>query len=766
METKGILSPPRLLILLVTLWLALSLSPAPAHADQLVLNGDFKSDLSNWEPRELTKGITTSFDGAGFENGGSLGFTISGRRSRGESSARQRITVPIKAGSTGKIEFAWRKNWTTILPLEQRIYINLIKPDNSSVTVWTNRHVLNDNTWVTESVDISQYLDQTGGYHISVGAAFENGNAREAVTYAWFDSIKLDIAMGLSSAPQTSFLNPTGASKLAGSIYPISGVAVDDAGVAKVDLAITRLYDKAWWNGTSWVKNECWNAAKVTSNTGRSVTWIYPWPLPTSDGAHFKILARSVDITGNKESIPIENDVAVDNVGPVGNIFIEDAATYTNNQKVRTDVEVRGATEMRFSLDNGQTWTDWEKYAPTKTLILPKGDGMKIVNGQFKDDSDNSYVISDSITLDTVSPVTRHIFPAMNATKVLPGTGIGIVFYENMDPLSIKNDGTEQGSTFYLKQGSRWISASASYDEKAKSAKLLPRERLEPGTAYTVYLTTGIKDAARNPLAANFSWSFTTEGSYQSSFKQTVGPAGGVVMDNNQTVFLEIPASALSTETTIMLEELRGNDVPDVAGATRYSPVYRIDPLQMPLGSPATFRIKYKPDEVPDPTSLRLVFYDEKQKKWSPVQNTRIDLVNNQLVAPLPSLAMVTVIAQSDPAGPSTAIIDPTGANEIGGRTYAVYGLSTDNAGIARVEVSIARQSDKSHWNGHDWQTPEIWLPAKIINGKGSPEASWRYLWILPEDRFTGYILRARAVDNAGNVESDPNIVGIKLTGN
>ncbi len=766
METKSILSPPRLLILLAALWLALSLSPRIANADQLILNGDFKNNLSNWGSREQAKGIPMSFDSAGFENGGSLGFSISGRRSRGESSAKQRITIPIKAGSTGKIEFAWRKNWTTILPLEQRIYISLTKPDNTVVTVWTNRQVLNDNTWMTDSVDISQYLDQTGGYHVSVGAAFENGNAREAVTYAWFDSIKVDIAMGLSSAPQTSFLNPTGISKLTGNIYPISGVAVDDAGVTKVELAITRLYDKAWWNGTSWVKNEYWNTAKVTSNTESSVTWIYPWPLPTSDGAHFKILARSVDVTANKESIPTENDVAVDNVGPVGNIFIEDAATYINNQKVRMDIDIQGATEMRFSLDNGQTWTDWERYAPTKTLVLPKGDGMKIVNGQFKDDSGNPYVISDSIMLDTVSPVTRHIFPAMNATKVLPGTGIGIVFYEHMDPLSIKNDGTEQGSTFYLKQGSRWISASASYDEKAKSAKLVPTDRLEPGTAYTVYLTTGIKDAAKNPLAANFSWSFTTEGSYQSSFKQTVGPAGGVVMDNNQTVSLEVPVGALSTETTIMLEELRGNDVPDVTGATRYSPVYRIDPLQLPLESPATFRIKYKPDEVPDPTSLRLVSYDEKQKKWMPVQNTRIDLVNNQLVAPLPTLAMVTVIAQSDPAGPSTAIIDPTGVNEIGGRTYAVYGLSTDNAGIARVEVSIGRQSDKSHWNGNDWQTAEIWLPAKIINGKGSPEASWRYLWILPEDRFTGYILRARAVDNAGNIESNPNIVEIKLTGN
>lgn len=765
METRKVLSTSRLFILLTALCLAFSLAPKTAHADQLTLNGNFKNNLDNWKLTGLAGGINTSFDRAGYEDGGSLGFVISGRRSRGEAYATQHITVPIQAGSTGKVEFAWRKNWSAILPLEQRIYVNLIKPDNTAVTVWVNRQVLNDNTWATESVDISRYLDQTGQYRLSLGAAFENGNAREAMTYAWFDSIKLDIDMGMSSAPQTSFLSPIGSSKVTGTIYPISGIAVDDAGVAKVELAIIRIYDNAWWNGTSWVKNEYWNDVQVISNSDRSVTWSYPWPLPTSDGARFKLLARSVDITGNTESIPVENNIAVDNVGPVGNVFIEDAATYTNNQRIRVDIEVHGAARMRFSQDNGRTWTAWEKYAPTKTLVLPRGDGMKIVNGQFEDDCGNSYQVSDSITLDTVSPVTRHIFPAMNATKVLPDASVGIVFYENMDPLGFKNDGTEQGSTFYLKQGSRWIPSNVSYDEKTKSAKLVPRERLETGTIYTAYLTTGIKDAAKNALAANFSWSFTTEGSYQSSFKQKIGQAGGVIEDNNQTVSLDVPAGALSTDTTIMLDELRGKDIPDMAGTTRYSPVYRIEPLQLPLANPATFRIKYKPDEVPNPTSLRLVYYDEKQKKWFPVQNTRIDLVNNQIVAPLPYLTMVTVVTQSDPTGPSTAIVDPTGVNEIGGRTYTIYGLSADNASIARVEISISRQSDKEYWNGNDWQNSETWLPTKIINGKGESEASWNYLWILPEDRFTSYILRARAVDNSGNVESNPNIVEIKLKG-
>jgi len=741
--------------------------PGGASASQLVLNGNFNGNLDNWVAEEITKGAKMSWDTAGFEDDGSILFKISGRRTRGETRAAQKIVTRIQAGSSGKLEFAWKKNWSAILPIEQRIYAQLIKPDKTTVTLWVDKTLLNDNVWTAQSIDISGFLDQDGQYSVRFGAAFENGNSSAATTYAWFDNVRLTTSTGTTNKPKTSLISPTGFHKLAGKSYPVNGIAISDVGVAKVEIAIVRLYDNSYWNGNSWVKDIFWNQAEITSDKGkRLAAWAYVWPLPTSDGAHFKILARSTDITENVEVPPIENNVQVDNVGPTGNIYIEDAATYTNNRQVRVDIDVKGATKMRFSVNNGASWTSWESFAVGKTLTLPKGDGTKVVSAQFKDDSNNIYRISDSIMLDTTPPVTRHTFPTDKAKDITPNSSIGVVFYENMDPLSFKNDGTEQGSTIYIKQGSRWIAAETSYDDKTKTAKLVPKNPLDPGTIYTVYLDSGIKDAAGNALAANFSWNFTTAGSYRFSFKETIGAAGGKLEDGNQIISLEIPQGALAADTVVAIEELRDNKVPKMDGFTRYSPVYQMTPAQLPFIVPATLKIQYKLDEIPNPTDLRLVMYDDQQKKWLSAPDARIDLVNNQIIAPLPHLTIVAVTAQKDTSAPTTTIMAPTGAAELAGRLYNAYGLSTDNSGIAKVELAINRQSDNAYWNGADWQASEVWVEAKIVDKTERTRVTWFYRWVLPADKYTAYQIRARATDNDGNVESNPNAIQVKLKGN
>ncbi|MBE0448164.1 MAG: Ig-like domain-containing protein [Actinobacteria bacterium] len=754
----------RLLILAIALFLTLSLFPNAVSADQLLLNGNFKDDIKNWKPKDQSKGMEMVWDAAGYKDAGSALFKISGRRVQGEMSATQQAAVQVQAGSKGKVEFAWKKNWSAILPLGQRIYLELVKPDKTTVTIWADKTLLNNNIWTVSSVDVSSFLDQNGRYSIRLGAAFENGNAGEATTYAWFDNVRFDISAGLNSRPKTSLINPVGISKLVGERYPIGGIATDDVGIEKVEVAIIRLYDNTYWNGTSWVTNEFWNQADITSGKGdRMATWSYVWPLPTSDGASFKILARSVDIAENMESSPVENTVQVDNVGPTGNIYIEDTATHTNSEQVHVSIDIKGASKMRFSLDNGNSWTKWEKFAVAKMLMLPKGDGTKVISAQFRDDSRNNYRVSDSIVLDTVSPVTRHVFPATNAKKVSLNSSVSIVFYENMDPSSFKNDGTERGSTLYIKQGSRWVAAKVSYDERTKTAKLIPNNQLSAGTVYTVHLNGGLKDIAGNALASNLSWSFTTAGSYISSFKGTIGVAGGKLEDGNQAISLELPKGALSADTVITVEELRDKEVPQMIGLTRYSPVYRITPGRLPLSAPATLRIKYRLDEVPNQTDLRLIFYDDQQQKWLPVPNASIDLANNQVIASIAFLTTIAIVAEEDGSAPTTAIMAPTGMVGFASRAYNIYGLSTDNLGIASVELAISRQSDHAYWNGTDWQASEVWVKAKIIARKERSSATWSYRWILPEGGNTDYQIRARAIDSSGNIESSPNIVQIRL---
>src|SRR3989338_1535356 len=63
-----------------------------------------------------------------------------------------------------------------------------------------------------------------------------------------------------------------------------------------------------------------------------------------------------------------------------------------------------GLDMMRFSLDQGFNWTDWEPFAATKSLILSGGDGEKEVHSQLRDQAGNVATFSDTIILDREGP--------------------------------------------------------------------------------------------------------------------------------------------------------------------------------------------------------------------------------------------------------------------------------------------------------------------------------------------------------------------------
>jgi len=741
--------------------------PGIAFADQLVVNGGFDKDLSGWSLKNSSGQLKAGWSKDGHKGPGGVSFILTGEQKEGRSHLSQHISFPIKSGSSGRVDFSWKKNWTGTAPKKHVAYIDLIKPDKTKVRIWTDKDASNKNSWETGSVDLSEFLDRDGRYTLSLGADLENGNSKNAKTYAWFDDVKVHITSGIDSKPKTSILNPVGIDMVTGSALAINGTAIDDGGITDVEVAIIKTDDGAWWNGTSWTGEEVWNKAKIISGLkSTQATWSYSWALPSCNGTGFVIMARSTDLTENKEDVPAQSLIKVDNVGPTGSIFIEDMASYTNKREVRVDIDVQDAVKMRFSPDNGKTWTKWEDFATSKTLTLPEGDGTKVASAQFRDENGNIYRVSDSIILDTKSPVTRHLFPKDNANNVSPGTNIAIVFYEEMDPLSFVNDGNPEASTIYIKQGSNWVAADISYESKSKTVKLSPKEKFDPGSTYTVYLTTGIKDLAGNPLAANFSWSFTTAGTYDSSFEKLIGAnSGGKLEGGNGQVTLEIAEDALAEDTVIKIEELRGDNIPPISGAKSLSPVYRINPAGLSINKPATLKIKYRPGEVTDPTNVRLVYYDEQSNKWESVGNSRINLINHQLIGPIAFFSTFTAIEQGDPAPPSTSILAPTGAVKLSNKRQLVHGISTDDDGISKIEIAIKRQSDDAFWNGTGWQSAENWLECKLVSGKAVREAAWHYSWLPPSGEAGDYQISARATDSNGSIETTPETVRIKLAG-
>src|SRR5207237_7716963 len=79
---------------------------------------------------------------------------------------------------------------------------------------------------------------------------------------------------------------------------------------------------------------------------------------------------------------------------------------------------------------------------------------------------------------------------------------VAVTFSEPMDPLTITT------LTFTLKQGTTPVVGTVGY--AGVTATFTPASALAPLTVYTATITTGAKNLAGNGLAADFSWSFTT----------------------------------------------------------------------------------------------------------------------------------------------------------------------------------------------------------------------------------------------------------------
>jgi|Deesub1362A_J573_1020465.scaffolds.fasta_scaffold00688_3 hypothetical protein len=105
----------------------------------------------------------------------------------------------------------------------------------------------------------------------------------------------------------------------------------------------------------------------------------------------------------------------------------------------------------------------------------------------------------------------------------------------------------------------------------------------------------------------------------------------------------------------------------------------------------------------------------------------------------------------SDTISPETTI---TLSNTVLNGTVApIYGISTDDIGVSRVELSIKRDKDGTYWDGNQWVSSESWLDTIISSGANTPYATWVYNWELPRVDGETFSLRARGIDIAGNVE-------------
>jgi alpha-tubulin suppressor-like RCC1 family protein len=102
----------------------------------------------------------------------------------------------------------------------------------------------------------------------------------------------------------------------------------------------------------------------------------------------------------------------------------------------------------------------------------------------------------------SVLPTVTSTVPVNGATDVEIDSAMQVTFSEPMDPTSITT------ATFTLDRG---VTGVVTYNALTNTATFTPTSNLDPYTLYTATVTTGVRDSAGNHMAANYTWTFTTE---------------------------------------------------------------------------------------------------------------------------------------------------------------------------------------------------------------------------------------------------------------
>jgi len=106
---------------------------------------------------------------------------------------------------------------------------------------------------------------------------------------------------------------------------------------------------------------------------------------------------------------------------------------------------------------------------------------------------------------DSTPPTVISTVPGSGDEEVAREITVTATFSEDMDPATIT------GATFLLEGPGGAVSGTVGYDAGTLTASFDPQAELGWKKVYTARITTGAEDEAGNALAAEYSWSFTTE---------------------------------------------------------------------------------------------------------------------------------------------------------------------------------------------------------------------------------------------------------------
>jgi hypothetical protein len=173
-------------------------------------------------------------------------------------------------------------------------------------------------------------------------------------------------------------------------------------------------------------------------------------------------------------------------------------------------------------------------------------------------------IFQESLGSDTTPPTVASVIPSPGVGNVSTDSTVSATFSEAVDAATI---GTSTFTLVDLSNLTVLIPAAVSYNSATKTAILDPTSALIPSRTYRATViggSNGVKDAAGNPLAANYVWSFTTASggtpTYYSIWDDTDVPSIAAANDSGAVELgVKFQSSAPGSITGILFYKGSGN---------------------------------------------------------------------------------------------------------------------------------------------------------------------------------------------------------------
>jgi hypothetical protein len=635
----------RLIIADVLAVVALLLSAVWVFAAQMSQGGSFttSSDLSTyWTAVDVTPGVTSTWDAAGYSGGCVQLATPVGRNAAGNRYIYQMTTGTIQPTDAVTLTFRWKKNYSAAAPSTHTLYMEIQKPSATVVRIWEDLTASSANTWTlfdqTYEGGTSPF-SESGVYQIRFGADLKNGNNGSAQTFGWFDEVSLDATgTGDTTPPTVTITDPTSGAFVKGT-YTISADAADNVAINRVE----------FYNDTT--------SLIGTDNTGPT-PYTMAWnTIGVSDGSH-ALTAKAFDTATNSTTSTAIN-VTVDNTNPTSTITDPIASQLIPETSYAIIGTANDTNFLQYTLQYGagsapSAWNDIGTNPRTTPVTagtlgtwdtVPLSDGIYTIRLITTDRASNSTTSTVLVTVDSTKPT---VVSANSASSIL----VDVLFSEDIDASSILS------GYFTIDNGLSVSGASLQADNRTVR---LTTSTQTGGLAYTVTVKNTaptVQDIAGNIVGT----------------PNTAGFTGYVVDTTTPSVSITDPTSGAFIRGSYLIVA----NATDNVGVTRVEFYYNGGNLIGTDNTPPTpFSISWDTTAIGNGTySLTAKAYDNATNSTT---SAAIDVtVDNTL--------------------PTSIITSPADSQLIPETSFAILGTASD-ANFTQYTLQYGAGSSPSVWN-------------------------------------------------------------------